>query len=355
MLDHGLNKEIKYMRTIFSQMETEVAKCSVDKKYFEIEKKELFLENERILEHIICQDVMNVIMHADVHSHNVILANNNCLEHDNLATELLKLENDRLIELIISQDLVNTAVNSLAAINDYKNMEKSFVDEYNETLELKAELAKKNDMVEKAVYNELSNRCSRLENQIFSINELQAQLKANNVSIENLKKHISNFKGKNVVESAKTMNKSNVLNLKVYKLDLQPLSPCIKNNWKAHVDYLKVTQEYIDTLRDIVGQAISLTPLDNSLDYALKCSTKASGSKPRSNTKKNRISQTSSSNKKNNKVDDHLLALKYVDVLRRLESIFTSVYAAVQKLKKALGWSFSLAWLTIQAERSLSP
>ncbi|GJU51451.1 retrovirus-related pol polyprotein from transposon TNT 1-94 [Tanacetum coccineum] len=33
-----------------------------------------------------------------------------------------------------------------------------------------------------------------------------------------------------------------------------------------------------------------------------------------------------------------------VEVLRRLGSIFTSVYAAVQKLKKALGWSFSSAW-----------
>ncbi|GJV96818.1 putative ribonuclease H-like domain-containing protein [Tanacetum coccineum] len=31
-------------------------------------------------------------------------------------------------------------------------------------------------------------------------------------------------------------------------------------------------------------------------------------------------------------------------VLRRLGSIFTSMYAAVQKLKKALGWSFSSAW-----------
>ncbi|GKC88117.1 hypothetical protein Tco_1148766, partial [Tanacetum coccineum] len=133
MLDHGLNKEIRDMREVFNQMETEVANCSVDKKYFEIEKKELILENDRLLEHIICQDVMNVVMHADVHSHNVLPANNNSLEHDNLASELLKHENDRLMELLISQDLVHTAVNSLAAINDYKNMEKSFVDEYNET------------------------------------------------------------------------------------------------------------------------------------------------------------------------------------------------------------------------------
>ncbi|GJT43883.1 hypothetical protein Tco_0952598 [Tanacetum coccineum] len=35
------------------------------------------------------------------------------------------------------------------------------------------------------------------------------------------------------------------------------------------------------------------------------------------------------------------------EVLRRLGSIFTSVYAAVQKLKKVFGKSFSSAWLTI--------
>ncbi|GKE03121.1 hypothetical protein Tco_1391104, partial [Tanacetum coccineum] len=34
-------------------------------------------------------------------------------------------------------------------------------------------------------------------------------------------------------------------------------------------------------------------------------------------------------------------------VLRRLGSIFTLVYAAIQKLKKAFGKSFSSAWLTI--------
>ncbi|GJW91478.1 hypothetical protein Tco_0169031 [Tanacetum coccineum] len=173
--------------------------------------------------HIICQDVMKVIMHANVHSHNVLPANNNSLEHDNSASELLKHENDCLIELLISQDLVHTAVNSLAAINDYKNMQKSFVDEYNETLVLKAELTKKHDMIEKAVYNELSKRCSQLENwcisleiklqqskesfqtnrpshnqdapkfkKFFIINDLQVQLKAKNVSIEKLKEHIRN-------------------------------------------------------------------------------------------------------------------------------------------------------------------
>ncbi|GJR71712.1 hypothetical protein Tco_0084077 [Tanacetum coccineum] len=135
------------MKAVFTQMETEVAKCSVDKKYFEIEKKELSLDNDRLLEHIICQNVMNVVMHGDVH--NVLSVNTNYLDNDNLALESLKIENDRLMELLISQDLVHTAVNFLAAINDYKSMQQSFVDEYNETLVLKDEFAKKNDMIDK--------------------------------------------------------------------------------------------------------------------------------------------------------------------------------------------------------------
>ncbi|GKC47237.1 hypothetical protein Tco_1064959, partial [Tanacetum coccineum] len=135
---------------LFNQTEVAVEQCSVDKKYFKIEKKELSLDNDRLLEHIICQDVMNVVMHANVHSHKVLPANNNSLEHDNSTSEPLKHENDHLLDLLISQDLVHTAVNSLDAINDHKIMQKSFVDEYNETLELKAELAKKNDMIEKS-------------------------------------------------------------------------------------------------------------------------------------------------------------------------------------------------------------
>ncbi|GJW61674.1 retrovirus-related pol polyprotein from transposon TNT 1-94 [Tanacetum coccineum] len=335
MFENGLYKELKDMKVVFNQMETEVDKCSVDKKYFEIEKKELNLDSDHILEHIICQDVMNIVMHANIHSHNVLPANNNSLEHDNSASELLKHENERLMKLLISQDLVHTVVNSLDAINDYKNMQQSFVDEYNETLVLKAELAKKHDMVEKVVYNELSKRCSRLENrcisleiklqqskesfqtnrpshnqdapefkEFFIINELQAQLKAKNVSIEKLKEHIANIKGKNVVDSVQNVHNSNVVTSKVYKLDLPPLSPCIKYNMAAHVDYLKHTQENADILHEIIKHARELRLLDSDLASALSSSTEASGSKPRSNTKKDRITQTSSSYKKKNKVED---------------------------------------------------
>nr|GEU60656.1 retrovirus-related Pol polyprotein from transposon TNT 1-94 [Tanacetum cinerariifolium] len=163
MFEHGLHKELKEMQAVFTQMETEVAKCSVDKKNFEIEKKELSLDNDHLIERIICQDVMYVVMHANNHNDNVTPPDRPWTEY--VSGDRLKHENDRLMEVLISKDLVHTAVNSLAAINDYKSVEQSFVDEYEENLKLQTELANKNDMIEKAVYNELSKRCSRLENQ----------------------------------------------------------------------------------------------------------------------------------------------------------------------------------------------
>ncbi|GJY71504.1 integrase, catalytic region, zinc finger, CCHC-type containing protein [Tanacetum coccineum] len=171
-------------------------------------KMEIPRELPSISMHIICQDVMNTIMHANDHYDNVLPANYNSLDHDNSALDLLKQENDHLIELLISQDLVHTIVNSLAAINDYKYMQQSFVDEYNETLEL-------------LVY----------------------------VS-----------------------------------------ATCPKN---------------------VSDKLVVVTPMNMTRRVRVSSSTEASESKPRSNTKKDRIMQTSSSNKKTNKVEDQPRITKY--------------------------------------------
>ncbi|GJW13130.1 hypothetical protein Tco_0017263 [Tanacetum coccineum] len=67
----------------------------------ELPKKELKLENERLLEHISCQDVVNIVMHADVKSDNVLPVQNTFL-NDNIALDVLKMENDHLMELLVS-------------------------------------------------------------------------------------------------------------------------------------------------------------------------------------------------------------------------------------------------------------
>ncbi|GJX24427.1 retrovirus-related pol polyprotein from transposon TNT 1-94 [Tanacetum coccineum] len=176
MFDQGLAKEITEMKEFFNQMEIEVHKCFVQRKCFEIEEKELLIKNERLLEHILYQDVMCISMHVDVE--------NTCV--------------------------MPTISDNIA----YAEMEQSYIDEYGKVLELEAKLSKKKNVVEKVAYDELSNRYLPL------------------------------------------------------------LSPKLKRNREAHVDYLQKAKEYADTLSDIVEQAKALTPLDNALEYACKFTTR---------------------------------------------------------------------------------
>ncbi|GKB62728.1 retrovirus-related pol polyprotein from transposon TNT 1-94 [Tanacetum coccineum] len=91
---------------------------------------------------------------------------------------------------------------------------KSFVDEYNESLELKAEHSKKNEMVEKVVYNELSKRCSQLENHCIYLEIENQQLKSgcqfcdSNLEVA-LRKHtcfVRNLEGEDLLSGSRDKN-----------------------------------------------------------------------------------------------------------------------------------------------------
>ncbi|GKE26759.1 hypothetical protein Tco_1442143, partial [Tanacetum coccineum] len=217
-----------------------------------------------------------------------------------LVKELLKHETDRLMELFISKDLVHTAVNSLVAINDYQSMEKSFMDEYEENLKLQTKIYKKNDMIENVVIMNFQNGVPDLKicafllklncnskNRIVILQNQECVLAITLLSVE-LSKHCDmprscaamllrcsseqlmtrSLKGKNIVESVQNVHNLNVVTSKVYKLDLPPFSPCIKNNMAAYVDYLKHTQANVDILHEIVKDARELRPLDSNLASA---------------------------------------------------------------------------------------
>nr|GEW56547.1 hypothetical protein [Tanacetum cinerariifolium] len=71
-------------------------------------------------------------------------------------------------------------------------------------------------------------------------------------------------------DSTVSVNNSCVIAPGMYKLDLEPLSPKLKKNTKAHVDYLTKAKEHANTLGDIAKQARAQQPLDCALDYACK-------------------------------------------------------------------------------------
>nr|GEX12626.1 zinc finger, CCHC-type [Tanacetum cinerariifolium] len=103
------------------------------------------------------------------------------------------------------------------------------------------------------------------------------------------------LKRKNVVDYAISKPIATTIALGMYKLDIQPISYRLKNNRDVHEVYLEKTIENTNTLRGIIER--------------VKCSTSASGLKPSGNTKNNRISQSSSSNK-TNKVEDQSRSIK---------------------------------------------
>ncbi|GJR97154.1 uncharacterized mitochondrial protein-like protein [Tanacetum coccineum] len=215
------------------------------------------------------------MMHDDSLPVNVLPVNNKYLVHDNLEIERLERGNDHLFELLLSQDIVHICVNSLATLTNYAKMEQDYIDEYSENLMLKAELSKKEHMVEKTVFDEVVLRCSRLKNRSVNLelklqHQKETKLDAKDVSIAKLKKHIENFKGKNVVQKDATPNNAKVITSGVFKLDLVPLAPKLLKNKDAHIDYIKHSRENANTLREIVKHARALRPLDSDLDFAYK-------------------------------------------------------------------------------------
>ncbi|GJT05022.1 hypothetical protein Tco_0839484 [Tanacetum coccineum] len=99
--------------------------------------------------------------------------------------------------------------------------------------------------------------------------DLNAQLQEKVFAIMALKDELRKLKGKSVFTCPESVYKPKEISPVVHKVDLEPLSLKLKNNREAHVDYIRITKENADTLRDIVEQARTSNPLDNTLAYAL--------------------------------------------------------------------------------------
>ncbi|GJW79828.1 integrase, catalytic region, zinc finger, CCHC-type containing protein [Tanacetum coccineum] len=103
VFDKDLLNEIMEVQTVFDQMDAAVQQSLVDKQCLEIAKKELLLENDRLLQQIMSQDVLlTVINSMSFFGESVNLdreRNESCDKCFNLEAELLKSQNahnDRL-------------------------------------------------------------------------------------------------------------------------------------------------------------------------------------------------------------------------------------------------------------------
>ncbi|GJU82066.1 retrovirus-related pol polyprotein from transposon TNT 1-94 [Tanacetum coccineum] len=194
VFDKDLLNEITEVQTVFNQMEAAVQQYHVDKQCFEIQKKQFLIENDRLLDQIISQDIVNIVVNSSLD--------------------------------------INTSVNvnSSVAMNDSVN----YVEMCNKCLELEAELIKQHNMVEKDEYNRLSKSFSKLEqhcislelamqlnkeifqknntsvnqtkpsfDQLFELNNLKAELQAKDTTIEKLKANIKRLNKTSTTNSVK--------------------------------------------------------------------------------------------------------------------------------------------------------
>ncbi|GJY62567.1 retrotransposon protein, putative, ty1-copia subclass [Tanacetum coccineum] len=197
--------EITEVQTVFNQMEAVVDQCSIDKNAFEIQIKQL------------------------------------------------SIDNDQLLKQIMSQEIMHITVNSV----DSLDVKKSCVNECNKCLELETELLKKKDLSEKDVYDKLLKSQSQEKDTVIIKLKDRIKYLSGKDSMENIKKDMDGIETINIE-----------LEHRMFKLDIQPISHRLKNNRDAHEVYIENTIENTDTLRGFVERARTHNPSEPLLEFA---------------------------------------------------------------------------------------
>ncbi|GJW68389.1 hypothetical protein Tco_0122813 [Tanacetum coccineum] len=206
-----LLNEIMEVQTVFDQMDVVVQQSSVDKQCLEIAKKELLLEN------------------------------------------------DRLLQQIMSQDVILTVMNSMSLIGESVNMDRKRNESCDKCFNLDAELLKSqnahNDLLKKFFEN--NDLKAQLQDKDSTISQLQDKV----FVITSLKNDLRKVKGKEIVDIATQIPSATTIVPGMFKLDLEPLAPRLFQNREAHLEHLKYTQEQADILQGIVELSLKLNKL----------------------------------------------------------------------------------------------
>ncbi|GJU71204.1 hypothetical protein Tco_1262609 [Tanacetum coccineum] len=234
----------------------------VDKQCFAIQKKQLLIKNDRLLDQIISYDIVNIFMNS-------------------------------------SMD-VNTSVNvnSSVAMNDSVN----YVEMCNKCLELEAELIKQHNMVKKDEYNKLSKRFYELEqhcisleiamqlnkeifqknntfvnqtepsfDQLFELNNLKAELQVKDTTIEKLKENIKRLNKTSTTNSVKkVIDEIETINIELEHRVTKLIAENEKQTYKHLYDSIKPShvcaKEHADSLVDLLNQkSVEITDLNAQL------------------------------------------------------------------------------------------
>nr|GEU95782.1 retrovirus-related Pol polyprotein from transposon TNT 1-94 [Tanacetum cinerariifolium] len=267
-IQKALTTKIKEMKTIFNELEAKVDQNAVNTKCDEIEQKNILIANDTLIANFLSKEVfyiatnseLNVSIFSEMYeAHTVVQAR--CLE---LKTELFKLKDK------IQKDDHDVMVKRFSNLEETRSEE-------DRTLDFRALDFQITQLTEKVSVLQEQNELFRVENakvkqhykELYDsikitlskhIDQTTALLTEN----ENLKVQI-NAKLKCVTIDSVTPK---VLAPSMYDIDVKPISPRLRNNREFHLDYLKHLKESVATLCEIVEEAKVERPLDRSVASA---------------------------------------------------------------------------------------
>ncbi|GKE41265.1 hypothetical protein Tco_1464670, partial [Tanacetum coccineum] len=196
VFNKDLLNEITKVQIVFDQMDAAVQQSSVDKQCLEIAKKEILLENDRLLQKIMSQDVLITVM-------NSMSLNNNSVNMEMLKCELCK----KCLNLDAELSKSKQAYNDL--LKNYSQLEKHCI-----SLEVSMQLKQEVFQNDESCVNQNAAEIPYF----FKINDLKAQLHDRDTTISKLKDSIKYLR-KNTKEE----------NVNHDKCDLEPINEELEN------------------------------------------------------------------------------------------------------------------------------
>ncbi|GJS82804.1 hypothetical protein Tco_0749345 [Tanacetum coccineum] len=197
VFDKDLLNEITEVQTVFDQMEASVQQFSVDKKCLEIAKKEILLENDRLLQKVMSQDVLITVM------------NSMSLNNDSVNVKMQKCELcEKCLNLDAELSKSKQAYNDL--LKNHSQLEKHCI-----SLEVSMQLKQEVFQNDESCVNQNAVEIQ----EYFEINDLKARLQDKDTTISKLKDTIKSLK-KNTKEK----------NVHHDKCDFEPINEELENS-----------------------------------------------------------------------------------------------------------------------------
>ncbi|GJV56433.1 integrase, catalytic region, zinc finger, CCHC-type containing protein [Tanacetum coccineum] len=267
VFDKDLLNEITEVQTVFDQMEASVQQFSVDKKCLEIAKKEILLENDRLLQKVMSQDVLITVM------------NSMSLNNDSVNVKMQKCELcEKCLNLDAELSKSKQAYNDL--LKNHSQLEKHCI-----SLEVSMQLKQEVFQNDESCVNQNAVEIQ----EYFEINDLKARLQDKDMTISKLKDTIKSLK----------MN-TKKKNVNHDKCDLEPINKELENS----MELLVYLQDTCPNAMTPSTKKVAVTPMNNvkKVRFPEPFTSSSNIKQPPGNKNNDRISQTPSRNK-NNKVE----------------------------------------------------